>query len=163
MTNDLNDMASATQTAGRTLVHGSATLGRGPVVAATAVAAVLIAVLIAGGFSAAGAMTAPRAATSEAPQTPDTGDESPVTDDPSTPPDRDSDQTEVTPPADTIYSIREGDTLTALSAQFGMSIDSIAAYNAVRDVNVISAGAVLRVPFIYLPPTEVPPAAVLPQ
>jgi LysM repeat protein len=120
------------------------------------VAAVLIPLLIMGGIGAASAMTATGAANSThlttAPPTPGPGDETPGSDDPSTPPDRNSDQTGVPTPADEIYYIQEGDTLTALSAQFGMSIDSIANYNAVRDVNVISEGAVLRVPFIYVPP-----------
>jgi LysM repeat protein len=136
--------------------------GKGPVVAGGIVAVVLVPLLILGGIGAVSAMTAsgsasqsrpvatPTAAPTEAPPTavPSTAG----TDDPVTPPDRDSDQPEVIQHEDTIYYIQDGDTLTTLSAKFGMSIDYIADYNAVRDVNVISAGAVLRVPFIYVPP-----------
>lgn len=134
--------------------------GKGPLVAGSVMAAILVPLLIASGIGAASAMSNPRSAInsqpSEAPPTPDTGDESPGTDNPATPPDRDSDQTVAPPPEDTIYYIQRGDTLTALSAKFGMSIDYIANYNAVRDVNIINEGAVLRVPYIYVPPAPLP-------
>jgi LysM repeat protein len=156
MTDETNTRAKPV---GRARTQGPWGYGKGTVVAAGVAAAVLIPLLIASGISAAGAMTAQRAVhtaqAAEALPTSDAGDESPGTKDPATPPDRDSDQTVVPPQEDTIYYIQEGDTLTALSAKFGQSIDSIANYNAVRDVNVISEGAVLRVPFIYLPPAAV--------
>lgn len=52
---------------------------------------------------------------------------------------------------DEVYYIQDGDTLTSLSAKFGVSVDCLADYNAVRDVNVISAGSALRVPYLYVP------------
>lgn len=127
-------------------------LGRAPMVAVAIAGTLLAGLLTVSGITAAGAMATPRPASSpEAPPTPPTGDEAPVAD-PSTPPDRDSDQTGDVEQKDTIYTIVEGDTLTSISAKLGVSVDAIADYNAVRDINVISEGAVLRLPFIYVPP-----------
>ena len=143
--------------------HGALGYAKGPLVAGSLVAALLIPVLILSGISATNAMATKGGATTtmqtaaakiEAPPTPVPGDAAPGTDDPVTPPDRNSDQIGVPPQADEIYYIQNGDTLTDLSARFGMSIDYIADYNAVRDVNVISEGAALRVPFIFVPPAE---------
>ncbi|MFF2053831.1 LysM peptidoglycan-binding domain-containing protein [Leifsonia sp. NPDC058194] len=126
-----------------------------PVIVGGALAAVLASVLVCGGIGAAGAMTAtPVAASSHATKalpTPTPGVPTPGSDVPASPPDRASDQT-AAPQPDKIYLIQDGDTLTSISARLGMSVDSIAAYNAIRNVNVIDAGAVLRVPFIYVPP-----------
>lgn len=114
--------------------------------------AVLVAMLAFSGVTAIGALAAPRAASaSEALPKPPTGAQTPVAD-PSTPPDRVSDQTEAVKHPDTVYRISEGDTLTSISAKLGVSVDAIADYNAVRDINVISEGAVIRLPFIYVPP-----------
>lgn len=55
------------------------------------------------------------------------------------------------PPEDTVYVIEAGDTLTSLSAKFGMSVDALARYNAISNTNVISEGATLRVPGEYPP------------
>lgn len=118
-----------------------------PVVTTAVLIAAVAALLAWGGVSAAGAMATPRIPAQPA----STGVETPVAD-PSTPPDRDSDQTVEAPPEDTVYFIQRGDTLTSISAELGVSIDAIAEYNAVRDVNVISEGAVLRLPYIYIPP-----------
>ncbi|ROR76024.1 LysM domain-containing protein [Plantibacter flavus] len=128
-------------------------------IAGGASAAVLLGVLLVGGLGAANTMSA--IADARAAQAVPTMSVSPTpdTDDSVTPPDRDSDQNPVPEPVDEIYVIQEGDTLTDLSARFGMSIDYIANYNAVRDVNVISEGAVLRVPFIYIPPAPDPASA----
>lgn len=54
-------------------------------------------------------------------------------------------------PADTIYHIERGDTLTRISAITGVSIDRLAEYNSISDPNVIYAEASLRVPFILIP------------
>lgn len=45
-----------------------------------------------------------------------------------------------------IYLIQNGDTLTQLSAAFGYSVDQIANFNQIRDVNLIYANSVLRIP-----------------
>lgn len=45
-----------------------------------------------------------------------------------------------------IYFIDDGDTLTSISARFGYSVDQIANYNQVRDVNLIYSNSVLRLP-----------------
>ena len=150
-----DEMNAGAKPADHAQAQGSIGYGRGPVLAGAVLAALLIPVLLLGGFGAANAMTARHAARiaqiAEAPPTPNTGDESPGADHSATPPDRASDQIPVPPQPDTIYYIQRGDTLTALSAKFGQSIDSLANYNAVRNVNVISTGAVLRVPYIYVP------------
>jgi LysM repeat protein len=155
-----DNLTPEAQSIGTVRTRGALGYARGPLVAGSLVGTVLIAVLILGGIGATSGMTAKGATPittqtsspqTEAPPTSVPGGSTPGTDDPVTPPDRDSDQIGVTPPADEIYYIQEGDTLTALSARFGMSIDAMADYNAVRDVNVISEGAVLLVPFIYVP------------
>lgn len=130
--------------------------GKGPVLAAASVAAVLVALLIPSGIGVASALsTPPTAIATQTPSSPETGAKTPEAD-PSALPDRSSDPTpspsETPTPDDTIYDVQPGDTLTSISARLGMSVDSIAAYNAVRDVDVISSGSVLRVPFIYVPP-----------
>lgn len=45
-----------------------------------------------------------------------------------------------------VYMIREGDTLSSVSAKVGVSVDHLAAYNRLVDVNRIYAGSALRVP-----------------
>lgn len=45
-----------------------------------------------------------------------------------------------------IYTIQRYDTLTQISAWMGFSVDEIANYNEIRDANIISEGASLRVP-----------------
>ena len=165
MRKDVPDIDSANEPVeltGRIRTDSLMGLSKAPIVAGGVIAAVLIPILFWAGISAASAMTATNpvpdvsvSATSTPTPTPIptfSPNEESGTDDPLSPPDRDSDQNAVIPQEDEIYYIQDGDTLTALSARFGVSIDYIAAYNAVRDVNVISEGAVLRVPFLYVPP-----------
>ena len=126
--------------------------GRAQLIAAGVLGAALVVLLGVGGANAVGAMATPRPAEAEeAPPISSAGAQTPV-EDPSTPPDRDSDQPEVTTPKDRVYVIARGDTLTRISSQLEMSVDSIAEYNAIRDANVINEGAVLRVPYTYSPP-----------
>ncbi len=75
----------------------------------------------------------------------------PGSNDPITPPDRDSDQEPEVRNEDFVYVIQSGDTLTTLSERFGMSVDHLALFNDVIDTNVISEGAALRVPASYAP------------
>lgn len=44
------------------------------------------------------------------------------------------------------YQIRRGDTLSALAARFGTSVSALAKANGIKNVNLIYAGATLRVP-----------------
>lgn len=161
MTEDLN-----TQTMAAVQARGYSSFGYGkaPVVAIGVISALLVPALVTGGVGVANAITANNAAASaqpsQAPPTPEPGASAPGADDPVTPPDRDSDQTQVLPEKDEIYYVEGGDTLTTLSAKFGMGVDYIADYNAVRDVDVISEGSALRVPVPYKPPaSKKPPAA----
>lgn len=132
--------------------------GRAPFFVGVALAAVLLPLTAVGALGAISTVTTPRAVAaapaSEAPAVTETGSEAPVSDAPDTTPDRGSDHTEEVVPEDVKYLIQPGDTLTSISAELGVSVDAIAGYNAVRDINVISSGAVLRVPFLYVPPTE---------
>ena len=45
-----------------------------------------------------------------------------------------------------IYYIKPGDTLCDISRVTGFSVDELAEYNDIRDVNLIYAKSVLRVP-----------------
>lgn len=47
---------------------------------------------------------------------------------------------------DVIYIIKRGDTLTDLSRLFGYSVDKLANYNEIRNVNLIYANSSLRLP-----------------
>lgn len=64
-------------------------------------------------------------------------------------PDRGSDQDEAPFRSDDrIYTIVSGDTLVGISAKFGISVDSLADYNDIRNVDLIYTGSVLRIPAI---------------
>lgn len=172
MTDDFNAGGAGTPPHGRSRTSGLRGYGSAPVLAGGILGGVLLIALVLGSFSAANAMSAENARTpvpsasdsstpspdSTAPPIPGSGNAVPGTEDPVAPPDRVSDQTGEPAVEDTIYSIQEGDTLTDISAQFGISVDYLADYNAVRDVNVISEGAALRVPFVYIPPAGSGPA-----
>lgn len=145
----------------------------GPIVAGGAMGVLLAAALIGGGILAVnGAMTATAsmAATEvaeEAPPNTDEPQESAGSDeapsdeglgDPTPPPDRDSDQTPDVLPSATTYTIQPGDTLTSISAQSGIGIDSLAEYNSIRDANILSEGATLVIPpadWLPVPPMVV--------
>lgn len=45
-----------------------------------------------------------------------------------------------------VYLIKQGDTLTSLSAAFGHSVDELANFNQIRNVDLIYADSALRVP-----------------
>lgn len=45
-----------------------------------------------------------------------------------------------------VYIIQSGDTLSRLSAVFGYSVDEIANFNQIRNVNLIYDGSALRIP-----------------
>jgi LPXTG-site transpeptidase (sortase) family protein len=60
------------------------------------------------------------------------------------------------PAVEQSYTVQGGDRLSAIAAQFGVSVDSIVQLNGLRDANAISIGQVLRIPA----PTATPkPAA----
>ena len=123
---------------------------------------------IANGSAHPAAASASEPTSQEPPRSDGDGDPSP---NPSLNPDRDSDRpegpsageegNEAPPqgdaaPQDTVYVIQRGDTLTALSARFGISVDALARYNAISDANVISETATLRVPGEYPPESWLP-------
>lgn len=45
-----------------------------------------------------------------------------------------------------VYMIQPGDILTKISAAFGYSVDELANYNQIRNVNLIYANSALRIP-----------------
>lgn len=71
-------------------------------------------------------------------------------------PDRDSDRTEDTEArepeseyfdSDVVYTIVSGDTLVSISAETGVSVDMLAEYNSIRNVNVIYEDSSLVIPY----------------
>lgn len=63
-----------------------------------------------------------------------------------------SDVTETLPDGTVVYHIQWGDTLCEISTLLGYSVDELAEYNHIKDVNLIYAGSVLRVPNWESPP-----------
>lgn len=54
---------------------------------------------------------------------------------------------EVEPVAEpTVYIVQRGDTLSSISARYGVSVDKIANENQIRDVNLIYTGSALVIP-----------------
>lgn len=163
--NPSDEAASAT---GGATVHASTS---GPLVAAVVTGAVLAGAMVFGGAFAYGESVSARAAAAEqvdakAPpktesptKTPEPGEAPNVegSGDPTTPPDRDSDQKLDAPPSETVYTIQPGDTLTSISAQHGIGIDSLAEYNSIRDADVLSESATLVIPpvdWLPVPPMD---------
>lgn len=58
----------------------------------------------------------------------------------------DHEHMEVDSTGDGIYYIKKGDTLSYVSSLTGYSVDELAEYNEIRDINIINEGSVLRVP-----------------
>ena len=50
------------------------------------------------------------------------------------------------PTTPSVYLIKPGDTLSDISAQHGYSVDAIANFNEIRDVNMIYSNSALRIP-----------------
>ncbi|MET3172902.1 UNVERIFIED_ORG: hypothetical protein ABIB52_000730 [Arthrobacter sp. UYCu721] len=69
---------------------------------------------------------------------------------PTTPPERGS-APEKAQPADTVYLIRWGDTLSQISRDTGVSVERLAQYNSILNVDLIYADALLRIPYILIP------------
>lgn len=44
------------------------------------------------------------------------------------------------------YTVQDGDTLSGIAAQFGVSVDQIVALNGLGDANQIAVGQVLKIP-----------------
>jgi LysM repeat protein len=76
---------------------------------------------------------------------------------PTTPPERVSAPT-AERHTDTVYYIRGGDTLSQISRETGISVDRLAQYNAIPQVNLIYADSALRVPYVLIPGQESPAA-----
>ena len=72
------------------------------------------------------------------------------TDGPTPPPERES-APEEAQPADTVYYIQWGDTLSQISLDTGVSVERLAEYNAIPNVDLIYANAILRIPYILIP------------
>ncbi|HEX9015309.1 MAG TPA: LysM peptidoglycan-binding domain-containing protein, partial [Chloroflexota bacterium] len=51
-----------------------------------------------------------------------------------------------TPPPDTKYTVKAGDSLSGIAAQFGVSASQIQSANGIQDPNVLRAGMVLTIP-----------------
>lgn len=51
---------------------------------------------------------------------------------------------------DTVYVVQPGDTLASVSRKFGISVDMLAKYNQIKNVNLIYANSALRVAYSEL-------------
>lgn len=49
-------------------------------------------------------------------------------------------------PAETVYTVVKGDTLSGIAARFGTTYQTLAAYNGIADPNVIYAGQKIKIP-----------------
>lgn len=54
----------------------------------------------------------------------------------------------VTPRAETVYVVQDGDTLSAIAASFQVSEDDLMAANGITDPNRLFAGQELRIPAV---------------
>lgn len=55
---------------------------------------------------------------------------------------------------DVIHQVVRGDTLSSLSAKYSVSVDQLAEYNEIADVNLIYSGSALRVPYSLIPQVD---------
>lgn len=54
----------------------------------------------------------------------------------------------ITPRAETVYVVQDGDTLSAIAARFQVSEDDLMAANGITDPNRLFAGQELRIPAV---------------
>lgn len=54
--------------------------------------------------------------------------------------------TVIEPDGTVVYHVQWGDTLSGISYMFGVSVDELAEYNHIKDVNLIYAASALRIP-----------------
>lgn len=55
---------------------------------------------------------------------------------------------------DVLHTVERGETLSKISSQYGVSVDQLAWYNGIQDINLIYADSVLRVPVLAIPGPE---------
>lgn len=72
------------------------------------------------------------------------------TDGPTAPPERESAPSAVQP-ADTVYWIQWGDTLSQISLDTAVSVDHLAEYNGIPNPDLIYADEILRIPYARTP------------
>lgn len=60
---------------------------------------------------------------------------------------------------DTVYTVKRGDTLSAIAAKYGTTYQKLAAYNGIKNPNIISVGQQIKIPGNK---TEAPTPAVKP-
>lgn len=72
---------------------------------------------------------------------------------PTTPPGHSSDPEgwERNANGDVVHRVVVGDTLSKISAKYGVSVDRIAEYNSIRDVNLIYADSALEIQVLRIP------------
>lgn len=60
-------------------------------------------------------------------------------------------------PQQVLYTVQPGDTLSVIAGNFGVSIDELAAYNGITDINSLVPGVELAIPPAPTGPTEPAP------
>lgn len=85
----------------------------------------------------------------------DNGDDT-TDDQPTTPPGHPGDpgDWEYNSQGDVLHTVQWGDTLSSISSQYGVSVDQLAWYNGIKDVNLIYEDSILRVPVLAIPGPE---------
>lgn len=58
------------------------------------------------------------------------------------------------PTSETVYTVKSGDTLSAIAAKYGTTYQTLAAYNGIANPNIIHVGQKIRIPSNNLRPVE---------
>lgn len=58
------------------------------------------------------------------------------------------------PTSETVYTVKSGDTLSAIAAKYGTTYQTLAAYNGIANPNIIHVGQKIRIPSNSLRPVE---------
>lgn len=140
--------------------------GRAPMTGTVFATGTLLALCLAGGLGLAATLTGqdaraqaqtPVATPTQGPgssEGPSASPEPDQTSDPTQPPGHDSDPGDAEtdqPTENVVHHVVAGDTLSALSKQYGVSVDQLVKYNEVNNPNLIYAGSSLRVPYLLIP------------
>jgi LysM repeat protein len=136
--------------------------GMGPVAVAGGITLMCAVGLLFGGYGVVANALSPAASPPGIHAAPGTGADDEADEDeadtstptPTPTPERESAPEEEAPPTDTVYLIQWGDTLTQISRDTGVSVERLAEYNSIPNVDLIYADALLNIPYILIPGPE---------